>query len=102
MKVDPDLIVVMSAAVISIIPLGGFALVGWRMWLRRPGVVDSDKLTQSQRDKIRDAVRDEVAELLAGRDGELDDLSERIDFAERLLIRARASEGHLEREPTPV
>ena len=41
-------------------------------------------------------------ELLAARDRELDDLFERIDFAERMLIRARSPENVLERETTPL
>ncbi len=78
------------------------SLQGWRMWLRRPSVVDSKELTAAQREQIYEAVQEDVAELLAARDGELEDLCERIDFAERLLIRARAPEDVLEREATPV
>jgi len=72
------------------------------MWLRRPTALDAATLTEKQRDLIRDTVREEVAELLAARDRELDDLFERIDFAERMLIRARSPENVLERETTPV
>ena len=99
---DPDLMLILPAAVLTVVSVGTISLVGWRMWLRRPTVLGSASLTEAQRDLIRDTIREEVADLLAARDGELDDLVERIDFAERLLIRARAPEDLLEREATPV
>ena len=99
---DPDLMLILPAAVLTVVSVGTISLVGWRMWLRRPTVLDSARLSEKQRELIRDTVREEVAELLAVRDGELDDLFERIEFAERLLIRARAPEDVLERETTPV
>ncbi|MFC1640410.1 hypothetical protein ACFL3B_06575, partial [Gemmatimonadota bacterium] len=80
---DPDLMLILPAAVLTVVSVGTISLVGWRMWLRRPTVLDSASLTERQRELIRDTAREEVAELLAVRDGELDDLFERIDFAER-------------------
>ena len=77
-------------------------LTGWRMWLRRPHGLDSAELPDQVRVEIRSIVRDEMALMLESRDGELEDLSERIDFAERLLLQARLPGVESEREPTPV
>ena len=98
---DPDLLLILPTATIIIVSVGGFLLTGWRMWLRRPRG-EMEELKDETRDQVRLIVRDEMAAMLEARDGELEELSERIDFAERILIRARALEGHLEREPTPV
>ncbi len=99
---DPDLLLILPTATIIIVSLGGFALTGWRMWLRRPRGVDMVELPNQVRDQVRSIVRDEMAAIVDSRDGELEDLSERIDFAERLLIKVRSPEGQPEREPTPV
>jgi hypothetical protein len=72
------------------------------MWPRRPGEEEMVEMPDRLREQIRLTVRDEIDSMLESRDGELEDLSERIDFAERLLIQARLPEGEREREPTPV
>lgn len=99
---DPDLLLILPAATVIIVSLGGFLLTGWRMWLRTPRDAEMVEVPDWLRDEIRTIVRDEVGSMVESRDGELEDLSERIDFAERLLIQARLPEGELEREPTPV
>jgi hypothetical protein len=99
---DPDLLLILPTATVIIVSLGGFLLTGWRMWLRRPRGVEAAELPDRTRDEIRSIVREEMALMLDARDGELEDLSERIDFAERLLLQARLPGVELQREPTPV
>jgi hypothetical protein len=99
--VDPDLLLILPTATIIIVSLGGFLLVGWRMWLRRPQGAKAE-LSDQLREQMRAIVRDEIAVMMEERDGELEDLCERIDFAERFLVRARLPERDPERVPTPV
>ena len=99
---DPDLLLILPTATVIIVSVGGLLLTGWRMWLRRPRGAETAELSDEARAQIRSIVMDEVSAMLDSRDGELEDLSERIDFAERLLVRARLPDGQLEREPTPV
>ena len=99
---DPDLLLILPTATVIIVSLGGFLLAGWRMWLRRPRGVAEVQLPDQIDDDIRSIVRDEIAAIMDSRDGELVDLSERIDFAERLLLQSRLPDEQLSREPTPV
>jgi len=99
---DPDLLLILPTATVIIVSLGGLLLTGWRMWLRRPNGAEMVELPDQFRDQIRSIVRDEMASMLESRDAELEELSERVDFAERLLVRARLPEGQPAPEPTPV
>ena len=72
------------------------------MWLRRPRGFEFGELPAPIRDQIRSIVRDEMTLMIDSRDGELEDLSERIDFAERMLLQARLPGTKPQQEPTPV
>lgn len=84
----PIAVVETIAALLGTAVLGGFTLAGLRMWLRyreaRLGIergAAGDGVSEAVED-----LRDQVAALR----GEVSDLHERIDFAERLLTRGRA------------
>lgn len=85
--------------IIAMAMIGGMVLTGYRMHLKakgggnRPLGGDADRLAETLED-----LADQVRHLRE----DVGDLTERIDFAERLLVRGRdpASEEH--REQTPV
>ena len=78
-----DLVLVFGSAIVIMTTLGAMALSGWRYWVRSRTSLPADELTPA----LQDAIRDEVDRALAARDGELAELHERLDFAERLLSR---------------
>ena len=78
-----DLVLIFGTACVISVSLGAMALSGWRYWVRTRTSLPADELTPA----LQDAIRDEVDRALAGRDGELAELHERLDFAERLLSR---------------
>jgi len=78
-----DLVLIFGSVIVMVTVLGGMTLSGWRYWVRTRNKLSSDELTSA----LQDAIHDEVDRALAARDGELAELHERIDFAERLLSR---------------
>lgn len=99
---DTDVLMACVSVVTIIVALGGFGLTGWRMWLRASPRLDSAELVDSISRQLRDVIRDEVAVVLEGRESELEELHERLDFTERLLAQAKLPSKSEEREPTPV
>jgi hypothetical protein len=89
---DPELIAPLLA-VGTALSLGGMALVGVRMWVNRIRRSDSARLTDEICDRLREEFREEITLALERRETELDELHERVDFAERML-----SQGKLPRE----
>ncbi|UCG86354.1 MAG: hypothetical protein JSW71_21030 [Gemmatimonadota bacterium] len=87
------------APLIALFGLGTFTLIGMKMWLK----ARTDRLSSPDRgevERLSDAVenlRDQV-QLLREDFGEL---HERVDFAERLLARARAHEAGSEPPERP-
>jgi predicted negative regulator of RcsB-dependent stress response len=96
---DPDLFVIFGSLGITGIVLGAMALVGWRMWVHRLPQSDSSELAASLERRLKESVQEEVARALEDRDKEVEELHERLDFAERLLTQARLKSG-TEEEPT--
>lgn len=87
---DPELLNPLLA-VITALSLGGMALLGVRMWVSRIGKPSPDELADAISQRLRDDIREEINLALAARDAELEDLQERVDFAERLLARGRSA-----------
>jgi hypothetical protein len=78
--VDADLVWAISMGV-SFVSWGAMAFAGWAYWVRKKASMPAARMTP----ELEDAIRDEVDRALAARDGELAELHERIDFAERVL-----------------
>jgi uncharacterized Zn finger protein len=95
---DPDLIP-MLLAVGTALSLGGMALVGIRMWVSRFPKPDLDELAEAISERLRQEIREEVSGALESRAAELEELHERVDFAERLLTKGQLREV---KESTPV
>jgi len=86
---DPDLLLIFSFVGGTAVALGGMTLLGLRMWLRRLPHGD----TAAIREELRQSIREEVDSALEARDREIDELNERLDFAERLLAQSRLPKG---------
>ena len=84
-----DLVLIFGSVFVMVTTLGAMTLSGWRYWVRSRARLHSDEVTPA----LQDAIRDEVDRALAARDGELAELHERLDFAERLLSRPEPGEG---------
>ena len=84
----PPLLVVGTA-----LSLGAIALAGVRMWANRIRRSDSAQLADEIHNRLREEIREEITLTLERRETELEELHERIDFAERML-----SQGQLPRE----
>ena len=77
--------------------LGAMALVGLRIWTRRLPGVNTGEIAEAVSRQLKDEIRDEVARALDDRQGDIDELHERLDFAERLLTQGRSAEAAEER-----
>jgi hypothetical protein len=87
-----DLVVVFGSVFVMVTTLGAMTLSGWRYWVRTKAKLHLDEVTPA----LQDAIRDEIDQALAARDGELAELHERLDFAERLLRRPGSGVGDKE------
>ncbi len=87
---DPELLNPLLA-VVTALSLGGMALLGIRMWVNRIGKSNPDELADAISRRLRDDIREEINLAMEARDAELEDLQERVDFAERLLARGRSA-----------
>lgn len=83
-----DLVLVFGSLIVIFVSLGAMGLSGWRYWVKTKASMPLDEVTPA----LQDAIRDEIERALAARDGELAELHERIDFAERLLSRPAQAE----------
>jgi Mg2+ and Co2+ transporter CorA len=72
------------------------ALVGLRIWVRRVRGGDAEEIAELVSRQLREEIRDEVARALEDRQSEVDELHERLDFAERILTQGR-SEGEADK-----
>lgn len=86
---DPDLLVIFGGIGITGISIAAISLVGLRMWIKGESQKNPETLLESVREEIRASVQEEVSRALEERDRELDEVHERLDFAERLLTQAR-------------
>ena len=77
---DADLVWAISMGT-AFISWGVMTLAGWAYWVRKKTSMPAAGMTP----ELEDAIRDEVDRALATRDGELAELHERLDFAERVL-----------------
>lgn len=68
---------IFGSTMVTAVALGGMGLVALKMWLRRSGGLD--------REELAEVVREVVRKELDGRDEQIEDLHERLDFTERLL-----------------
>jgi hypothetical protein len=100
--VDPFDLIPPLLAVVTALSLGGMALIGIRMWTRRLPGLNPKELADSIRKELQQDIRDEVARALESRDVELEELHERLDFAERLLAQGKPSTSPEQRDATPV
>ena len=75
-------------AAITAISLGGMALVCVRMWVSRNRGLNANEMADL-REQLREDVRDEVSLALEGHATDVEELHERIDFAERLLTQGQ-------------
>jgi hypothetical protein len=89
-----DLVLIFGSVIVMVTVLGGMMLSGWRYWVRNKSSLPADEVTPA----LQDAIRNEVDRALRARDGELAELHERIDFAERLLSRPGPGGGVGDRE----
>jgi hypothetical protein len=89
---DPDLIPLLLTLGAAL-SLGGMALVGVRIWADRIRRSASAQLGDEIYDRLREEIREEITLALERRETELEELHERVDFAERML-----SHGRLPRE----
>lgn len=96
---DPDLVVIFGSLTATAVALGGLGLFGFRMWLKHQSSA-LESLPDDVRRHIDDAVRDQVTAALQERDRDVEDLHERLDFAERLLAQSRRLPDASE-HPTP-
>jgi len=87
--VDMDLVVVFGSVFVMVATLGAMALSGWRYWVRAKVKATAEDMTPA----LQEAIREEIDRALAARDGELAELHERVDFAERLLSQPKPGEG---------
>jgi len=78
--VDADLVWAISMGV-AFVSWGAMTLAGWTYWVRKKTSMPAAGVTP----ELEDAIRDEVDRALAARDGELAEVHERLDFAERVL-----------------
>jgi hypothetical protein len=69
----------------TVLSLGVMALVGVGMWTRRVRSPNTQELADLVTQQLRQEIRDAVARALEDRESELEELHERVDFAERLL-----------------
>ena len=76
-------------AALTAVSLGGMALVGVRIWARRPRSLTEEEMADVRR-RLRDDIREEVTQAFSDRDVEIEDLHERLEFAERVLAQGRA------------
>jgi len=81
--VDLDILAVFGSIFVIVTTLGAMTLSGWRYWVRTKAKLPVDHVTPA----LQDAIRHEIDRALAARDGELAEIHERLDFAERLLSR---------------
>ncbi len=88
-----ELLIPSLLAVFGALGLGAMGLVGLRMWIKHQGVKDPSQLAASIREQLMGEVRDEIDRALDARQGEIDELYERLDFAERMLSQARLPKG---------
>ena len=65
------------------------ALIGLRIWVRRVRGADAEEIAELVSRQLRGEIRDEVSRALEDRQGEVDELHERLDFAERMLTQGR-------------
>ncbi len=80
-------------AVLTAFGLGAMGLVGIRMWVGQHRGPDLNELTETVREQLREDVRDEVERAFDARQSDIDDLHDRLDFAERMLSQARLPRG---------
>ena len=80
---DIDLVVIFGSVIVMVATLGAMTLSGWRYWVRAKTKLTANEVTPA----LREAIRDEIDRALAARDGELAEIHERLEFAERLLSR---------------
>jgi hypothetical protein len=90
---DPDLLVIFGSIGLTGIGVAAISVLGLRIWVKGMSHQDPERLLESFREELRASVQDEVAHALEERDRELEELNERLDFAERLLTQARLLKG---------
>ena len=88
---EPYMLIGPVLAAGTALALGAMALVGIRIWARRGGGANVEEIAEAVGRQLKNEIRDEVARALDDRQGEIDELHERLDFAERLLTRGRSS-----------
>ncbi len=87
-----DILAVFGSIFVIVTTLGAMTLSGWRYWVRTKATLPADHVTPA----LQEAIRDEIDRALAARDGELAEIHERLDFAERLLSRPGSGGGGAE------
>lgn len=89
-------------AVFTSLGLGAMGLVGIRMWVNKKSGPDPAELTEIISRQVREDLRDEIARAIEAREADMEELHERLDFAERLLTQARLPRGKEQESETPV
>jgi len=82
------LIFAMVVTLISIV--GGMTLGGLKMWLKRGGA-NREEISRLVREELAEAIQEELAAQLEPRDREIEELHERVEFAERLLANKKTT-----------
>ena len=98
---DPDLLVIFGSLSLTAIVVTTISVLGPRLLGRGGSQRDTDRLLESLREEVRATVQDEVAHALEQRDRELEEIHERLEFAERMLTQARLPK-HTGDDTTPV
>lgn len=89
-------------AVFTSLGLGAMGLVGIRMWVNKKSGPDPTELADLISRQLREDIRDEVARAFESREAEMEELHERLDFAERLLSQTRSPRALGQHKNTPV
>ena len=97
---DPDLLVIFGSLGLTAIVVTTISVLGPRLLGRGDSQRDPERLLESLRDEVRTTVQDEVAHAMEQRDRELEEVHERLEFAERLLTQARLPK-HTEGDTKP-
>ena len=99
---DPDLLVIFGSLGLTAIVVTAISVVGPRLFGKGGSEGDPERLLESLREEVRATVQDEVAQPLEQRDRELEEVHERLEFAERLLTQARLPKNTEENTPPEV
>jgi len=93
-----ELLIPSLLAVLGALGLGAMGLVGIRIWSSHSRRIGPSESVDLLREQWRADITDEIERAFEARQSEIDELNERLDFAERMLSQARLLAGGTEDE----